>query len=202
MLDSNLYTATGPVVSASNIALQSKARPLSRSLEAQLVALCTRQAPYCIEALPCSTAPETLDDIARALSAPCNQSNAYGYGQLRDDSNRLVGVRVPVWHGGSRSTIWSAPNINYLFRAWHDNAHLALGADIDQLGELRVARHACAQITGKPERAILWAETYGQVLYHVEHGAFPHNQRQFVRDCIRFGVAKTVARGVYHREAK
>lgn len=170
----------------------SRTRPLSRSLESQIRALCARPAPYAIEPVPMeSGAPDTLSSLLE-------QSHALG--AWRDSAGALQGSRIPVWSGKSARTIWSTPEANWLFRAWHDSHHILLGAEFDSTGELRVARHACAQISGKPERAILWAELWGQVCYYNAHGAFPENQRAFVRDCIVRGLAPTVASGLYHRE--
>lgn len=185
--------------------LRGRNRPLSRSLELQLIALCARQAPYRIEALPIVDARHAPDSLARLLEstagtvAPESESGAGAIREHGSPSGALLGERIPVWAGASERTIWSGPRVNYLFRAWHDSVHVAACADFDTAGELETARRQCAQIEGKPERAILWAETAGQVLYHAAHGAFPDDQRRYVLDCIRFGLDRTIARGLYHR---
>lgn len=167
-------------------------RPLSRSLENQIAALCNRSAPYRVEPIPvASGAPDSLTTLL-------DQTHAIG--PWRDDQGMLVGTRIPVWSGASNRTIWSSPESNWTFRAWHDSHHILLGAEFDRAGELRVARHACALIHGKPERAILWAELQGQQDYFARYSAYPENQRAFVRDCIVYGIGRTIARGIYHRE--
>lgn len=179
--------------------LRRTARPLSRSLEAQLVRLCSRAAPYRIEALALETgAPDSLESLLDATSGRVDPESETGAGELRDATGALVGERIPVWSGASERTIWSGPDANALFRAWHDSHHILLGAGFDPAGELRVARHACASIEGTPERAVLWCETWGQVCYFERWHAFPDAQRAFVRDAVRFGLDVTVERGVYH----
>lgn len=172
---------------------------LSRSLERQVVALCARSAPHRIEALALDRgAPESLEallDATRGLARPDDETP----GSIVDASGRLIGERLPVWSGASDRTIWSRPEVNYLFRAWHDSHHILLSAGFDPRGELAVADHADTLIKGRAERAILRAEVWGQVAYHVLHGVFPDDQRGFVRDCIRRGLDETIRSGLYHR---
>lgn len=177
------------------------ARPLSLSLERQLVALCSRAAPYRIEALALERgAPENLSDMLDATRESTLPGELRAGSIVDPSTGALIGERIPVWSGASERTIWSSPAVNALFRAWHDAQHMLLGADTDPAGELRVARHACERIEGKPERAILWCEVWGQVAYFVRWSAFPDMQRAFVRDAVRFGLDVTVERGVYHVE--
>lgn len=191
---------TLPIVRPDAVNLRGRARSLSASLELQLIQLCRRAAPYRIEALPilrATDAPGSLAellDATRGIVAPESESGA---GSIVAHG-ALIGERIPVWAGASDRTIWSGPAVNHLFRAWHDATHVAACADFDTAGELETARRQCAMIQGKPERAILWAETAGQVLYHAAHGAFPSDQRRYVVDCIRFGLDVTIGRGVYH----
>ncbi len=194
---------TLPIVRPDALNLRGRSRPLSRSLELQVIALCARAAPYRIEALPLwSGAPDSLGSLIEATQGTVRPESETGAGSIRADRfGALLGERIPVWAGASDRTIWSGPSVNYLFRAWHDATHVAACAEFDTAGELRVARIQCAQIEGKPERAILWAETAGQVLYHNAHGAFPTDQRLFVAHAIAHGLERTIARGVYHNAA-
>lgn len=96
------------------------------------------------------------------------------------------GQPIPVWSGGSEHTIYSAPEVNYAFRAWHDSIHIALGAGFDAKGELTVARRHVfeASIRGNlPDSDLraLWADTWGQFSYAQElGGTFPTDQAAFV----------------------
>lgn len=200
-MQSKLPIACLPVVRPDDINLRGRARPLSVSLEKQMIALCARQAPYWIEALPIQNARQAPDSLASLLDATAgrvHKSSDSGAGWLTEGDGPFHGMRIPVWAGASARIIWSGPRVNWLFRAWHDCTHIETASDFDQDGELRVARAQCALIEGKPERAILWAETAGQVLYHCAHGAFPQDQRRFVLDAIRFGLDLTIERGLYH----
>lgn len=173
-------------------------RPLSRSLERQLIAICAQQAPRYIEALPCTEAPSTLAELVEETAHFTQWDSETGHGALLLPGGERIGERFPVWSGASVDTIWSGPRVNYLFRAWHDSLHVALSAELDLAGELELARAHCAMIEGKPERSILWAETAGQVQYFYRWGCFPSRQRIFVSHCFRFGVEQTVDRGLYH----
>ena len=161
--------------------------PLSRSLEQQVLALCARPAPYRIEAAPCDPGPSTFDDLLASVeSIRCERTGA------------LIGQRIQVWSGASDRTIWSSPEMNHLFRAWHDSVHILLDAEFDPRGERRVSEYQCAMIDGAAERAVLWAETEGQQGYRARWGSYPADQRSFVRDCIVYGLATTIDRGIYH----
>lgn len=194
---------TLPIVRPYDINVQGKARPLSRSLENQLLAIVGRRPPYYLEALPivrADQAPSTLAELLDCSADVVHIESETGAGalELANRPGELVGQRIPVWAGASARTIWSGPRVNYLFRAWHDATHLACAAEFDHDGEMEVARRQCAQIEGKPEKALLWAETAGQVLYHCAHGAFPTDQRVFVAHAVAHGLDRTIARGVYH----
>lgn len=172
---------------------------LSRSLQAQLIRRACASPPYGIAAVPMErNAPTTLEELLKQSRA----LDVAGQAAARAEGfSEAPATLIPVWSGASRLTIWSAPAVNWIFRAWHDYHHILLDAPFDVDGERRVARASAKGIEGEAERAILYAEGFGQVLYHAQHGAFPHDQRRFVVDCIRFGVETTIERGVYHRLA-
>lgn len=197
----NLRQGTRPVVRALDLNTRGKARALSSSLERQLLALCGERARE-IQALPVDIgAPSCLSELLEQTRGECGRSDEWGTGAILGfplKPRTYVGLRVPVSTAHSASTIWSGPRVNWLSRAWHDSVHIELGAEFDCDGELRTARVQCSRIWGKPERAIMWAETGGMTLYHAAYGAYPLNQRQFVLDCLRHGVELTIARGVYH----
>ena len=132
-------------------------RALSPSLESALMVEVTRLG---IPPAPTPDAPSSLADLL-ALAPQAD--------------------RIPVWSGGSDCTIWSSPAVNYAYRAWHDSIHLHLGAGFDAAGELEVARASLYLARTARDRAILWAETWGQVEAFLECGRFPEDQRVFVR---------------------
>ncbi len=159
-------------------------RPISRSLELQILAMCERPAPYTIEAVPMgSGAPTTYQELL-------DQSLTGGDGSMR----------IPVWTGASDYTIWSCREANWLFRAWHDSHHILLGADFSREGEQHVARYESTLIRGEAECTVLWFETEGQQEYKARHGVYPENQRDFVRDCIVRGIHAACHSGLYHKE--
>lgn len=98
-----------------------------------------------------------------------------------------VGAIVP-WSGASDATIYSAPEINHAFRAWHDWHHWAGGLDFSPEAEARVCQRQIAEmldlhgLNAVTERwvRILDAEINGQVAYFARWGRFPDNQRAFV----------------------
>lgn len=152
--------------------------PLSATLELQLVALARRAKVRAIPR-PAGAAPSTFDHLA-------------------DAAFRRNGMLfVPVWNGASDDTIWSGPRVNFLFRAWHDSHHLETGAGFDTVGESHLAEHGARMIDGARDRAILRAETIGQVLYLDAWGTFPMRQREFVAACVATSINETVARGGY-----
>lgn len=169
-------------------------RPLSLSLERQLLALLARPSPYRIEALADPDyRPESLDDVVSAMSADVDEDELAS-GAIRGPLGELLGTRVRVWTGASHRTIWSRPAVNWLFRAWHDHLHVLTCSGFDPTGEARVAVAHVAAIEGRAEREILLAETIGQVRYFERRGAFPDRQRDFVRDCVRFGLPSALER--------
>lgn len=98
--------------------------------------------------------------------------------------------RILIWSGASEYTIYGSPSVNHIFRAWHDWHHLSGDHPFTLAGEAAVA---CAQISqmelkfpGNPNlsrwRALVIAEVLGQAIFsYLNDGAFPHNQRAFVK---------------------
>ena len=132
---------------------------LCDSLERQILALCSRAR---VIAVPRDDAPDAPDCLADHV-------------WKRDGF-----LFVPVWTGASVDTIWSAPAVNYAFRAWHDSRHLTLGAGFDLESERALCVDAVRQIDGERERALLAGEVGGQVEFFFAHGRFPVAQRAFV----------------------
>lgn len=101
----------------------------------------------------------------------------------------------------SANTIYSRPEVNFAFRAWHDSLHLALNAEFDAEGELLVAR-AHEQAVREAIKAghlteldccALFFEVWGQFRYAEEHaGQFPADQAAFVASCFADGLSAAI----------
>src|SRR5215831_8328009 len=101
-------------------------------------------------------APHTFDELKTLLDA---------------------GKRLIVYSGGSSSTIYAEPRVNYAFRAWHDWSHWTGSHDLSFDGEVGVCRRQQAhllELYGDTEQTRRWcqlvhAEIIGQATYHLYH---------------------------------
>lgn len=120
-----------------------------------------------------SIAPETLEDLQAAGPGP-----------------------MVVWNGASTRTIYSAPEVNYAYRAYHDATHLAHGLTTSLEDEHRVSvlHQEHAHAAGLPwlDRAALWFDSQGQNEYFAKHGEFMTDQRAFVLACMALGLKRTL----------
>lgn len=97
--------------------------------------------------------------------------------------------RIAVWSGASDRTVFSDPETNYAFRAWHDFHHWRHQLSFDAYGERVVLEHQVADIRtlyghgADADRMveILEAEVLGQLMHEAEHGDFPEDQRAFAQ---------------------
>ena len=95
--------------------------------------------------------------------------------------------RMAVWSGASERTVFSDPETNYAFRAWHDWHHWRHQLPFDAEGERKVCERQIADVrllygySADADRmvAILEAEVLGQLAHQVEHGEFPKDQHAF-----------------------
>lgn len=92
----------------------------------------------------------------------------------------------PVWDGASQDTVYGSPEANYAFRFLHDMTHVALGADTDMRGEMRVHLRLAGhlgipqpEVSSTLDRRIYWVDTAGQSIYHQLTGRFPEDQVHF-----------------------
>ena len=100
--------------------------------------------------------------------------------------------RVLVWSGASDHTIFGDPEVNHMFRAWHDTKHILFELPFTLEGEIEACRLQCEDIkalygegeTGKALIKLVEAEVIGQALYHDARGGFPKDQRGFISHCI------------------
>lgn len=98
---------------------------------------------------------------------------------------------LTVWSGASDRTIYTSPEGNYSFRAWHDWRHITQGADFSTGGECETYRAQLADLRAWHElqpwetplialEQILRAEVIGQLAYKITWGEFPSDQRAFI----------------------
>jgi hypothetical protein len=131
--------------------------PLSTSLNRFIILVSQRALPY--KWKPVADAPETFE----ALKA---ETARLGY--------------IPVSTKASGRTIYGDARVNIAMRAWHDATHLANNLDFSPYHERLVAEKQCAEIHNIRDKALLWADTAGQVDYYAYHRSFPDDQRSFV----------------------
>ncbi|ALF01640.1 hypothetical protein CPT_Percy6 [Caulobacter phage Percy] len=101
--------------------------------------------------------------------------------------------KVAVWSGASDNTIFSCPEHNWAFRAWHDATHYQLQQDFSFAGEANTAFAQCADLLdqyGLDEDtrefcAIILCEVIGQSAYFHLHGELVPDQRKFYAENIK-----------------
>lgn len=108
-------------------------------------------------------APQTIEDVVRTYR----------------ETNSLV-----IWSGGSESTIYVDPQVNYLFRAMHDMTHILVGADFSMEGETRTALHQMSKV-GTEFGKIIQIEVIEQARYFFQTGSFLEDQVQFTIDQLK-----------------
>jgi hypothetical protein len=173
----SLYTSQGAVVHPEPLraaVLEGRVRPLSRSLALRMLAVCCAPGPWRVSARVVDDPPTSLSELME----------------------RWPGIGpVPVSGEHAEHTIWGHPDLNAIFRAWHDSLHVLDGREFSPEGELAVARLHLRVCDTPGEHNILWAETEGQSAFHRAHGVFPRLQRAFVVHCVRVGVENAVKDG-------
>lgn len=119
-------------------------------------------------------APDNLRDLAAAW-----------------DNCKRIGGPVIVSDLHCDRTVFSSPDVNMAFRAWHDYRHITEGAEFDDAGEYAVHNAMCRDSAlWRVERgidlmgmrrayALLEAENLGQLAYWRAYGAPPAGQRTF-----------------------
>lgn len=95
-----------------------------------------------------------------------------------------------VWSGGSDATIYGAREVNWAFRAWHDQHHAAGMHDFTLAGEARAVVSQIAHLREAfPRCPAHWADTLlceviGQGLHLAETGDFPVDQKAWFNRAI------------------
>lgn len=108
----------------------------------------------------------------------------YGsFEEMKADSQMRGGVfSVNTLH--SQTSIFGEPRINWMFRAWHDAAHLAVDAGFDPEGEAKAARYQILQmrfrkVSSPLFEALVDIEVNGQGNWFAQTGSFPTDQYDF-----------------------
>lgn len=99
---------------------------------------------------------------------------------------------MPVYGGECHNTIWSSPEVNLAFRAWHDEIHVLLDYDFSMRDEMLVARQHIIEV-GRWSRNdrfdnVLWCEIAGQRLFYEMYRQYVPNQNAFVCSLLKHGV--------------
>lgn len=95
---------------------------------------------------------------------------------------------ITVYDGGCDKTIYSTPELNHAFRAWHDYTHLKHDLDFSRRGEFSVCdiQLDLLRVYNVPDYYlnIFEADIKGQILYYNKHKKFVDNQIKFVLDYV------------------
>lgn len=99
---------------------------------------------------------------------------------------------LPVYSGGSESTIYGATEVNYAFRFWHDVEHVLGGNSFSLKGETQTAFRqldTLENVYGFGRETIEWkllhADVIGQVEYYYKNKKFVENQVEFVLNFLK-----------------
>jgi len=86
-------------------------------------------------------------------------------------------------------TIFGNPEVNVMFRAWHDSIHIQLNEDFGYMAEARVAFAQCAELPNDWhfERQLILCEVIAQAAHHEKTGNFVADQRKFTIEVLTSG---------------
>lgn len=83
-----------------------------------------------------------------------------------------------IWNGASDDTIFNDANVNYAFRALHDQLHLETGIGFSVNEEIELGRIQANQFTGLLAD-LVYSEVSGQAEYFKINGIFIKDQKQY-----------------------
>lgn len=94
---------------------------------------------------------------------------------------QFKGKRFPVSELYCENTVFGDPQINVMFRAWHDDVHLTNDYGFDLNGEVLTAFKQCSElpVDWHYERELILIEVIAQVQYALSKGEFVDDQRAF-----------------------
>jgi hypothetical protein len=98
---------------------------------------------------------------------------------------------LPVYDGGSETSIFSSKEVNIAARAWHDQTHLVYNLSFSVEDEIQVARIQCNNLmTAGFKRYInlIWCDVVGQVLFYDKYKMYVRDQNAFVCSLLKRGA--------------
>lgn len=103
---------------------------------------------------------------------------------------QFKGQRFPVSSLYCEKTVFGDPDINVMFRAWHDDVHLTNDYGFDLNGEVLTAFKQASElpIDWHYERELILIEVIAQVQYALSTGGFVDDQRRFNIDVRKKGL--------------
>lgn len=107
---------------------------------------------------------------------------------------------MPVSSLFCTNIIYDKPEHNYEMRFWHDTLHVQTGLTFSLDDELELGLHhlKLAKESGINENTVAWqmlrVDTVGQNYLLGITGRFPINQRQFVEECLTYGLDEGLRR--------
>ncbi len=116
---------------------------------------------------------DSLERAARMVRLPRYRAADCAPSTVRDMLRHYSETReILVWAGASESTVWGHPRGNYLFRAFHDWAHIRTGASFSVESEVRLARFQAAETDSSLLAVFILEEVAEQARYFEASGAF------------------------------
>jgi hypothetical protein len=114
-------------------------------------------------------------------------------GESRDDWEQLKDsnpLKQTISTIGCGNTIFGDPQVNIMFRAWHDYIHITKQLDFSPINEAAVAFIQASELPWDwwYEKQLIIAEVVGQVVNHERTGQFNHDQRAFTLNLLATGT--------------
>ena len=109
-----------------------------------------------------------------------------GFDEMAQDFEETGSIKINTLN--STGTIFGDPSVNWLFRVWHDYAHIRTGAGFDFNGEITAMRLQIADVyahSGLTEDEkttfshLLTFSVQGTGEYYITHGQFPPNEYEY-----------------------
>lgn len=106
------------------------------------------------------------------------------YSALLHEWRACDGTCITVSGMHCDNTIYTTPEVNHMFRFWHDYLHLEHKKPFTLAGELFIGALHCESVAahfgaGSMEHKLMMADTIGQSTFEAVTGAFPKDQRAF-----------------------
>lgn len=121
-------------------------------------------------------------------------------GLMERRADFMHGEPLPVSGDGCEHTVYSSPEVNYAFRAWHDGIHIVHGYDFSLAGEqatlavhhtmmgYRAAEYGLVE----SDFALMTVEVLGQRMYYERHREYVSNQEAFAAFAMSAGILAAI----------